>query len=176
MSQVLAVLIRAVVMIVTTPYYFFMGRPVNVPQPVPLPVPVPTPPARARDVYDDEIEDIMSKPVLERAHYVWGRWGTSGRTGMASSPLFWHLTPDGKPGWQDQDYVYGCPTQIKGSSCHIAYTPELTEKVHNHPLIPTSIRLNMAQADSAQQRRILEAFADIQREADRTFRTKAPAA
>lgn len=81
--------------------------------------------------------------------------------------LFQYCTPSG--GYVVTDGIHfasrcGCPVQVKGGSR--AWTSELTDKIRNDPRIPYDAIAITADLSC------LEAFAEIQREMDRTIRIK----
>lgn len=101
------------------------------------------------DIYDQEIEYLLANPGEIFKH-----WGSS-------SPLFSYLTESRTVSFVGNKSC-GCPTMIKGFE-DVAQADQLTELVCNCPLIPDD------ECDIIADRPMLEAFADIQREADRVL-------
>lgn len=109
------------------------------------------------DKYDVAIEDLTSHP--EEIGECW-----QNPTQHISGCLFDFLTPSGRREWIGDRYC-GCPTMVRAnSSLNPAWTLELTEAVRNDEQIPkTNTDITVAS---------LPAFAEIQRLADRTIRSK----
>ena len=101
------------------------------------------------DKYDEQIDRLMALSEEEFVGLKDAQWGNS-------VGLFSMCCP------YPYQCKYGCPTQIRGNSS-IAGTEELTEKIRNDKRIPDN------PDDIKQDRKMLGAFAEIQRECDKLF-------
>lgn len=109
------------------------------------------------DKYDDAIEYLTKHPDRIREC-----WRNPSRTDAGC--LFAFITPDG---WHASvgGKACGCPTLIRADATFSpAWTPELTEIIRNDERIPKHEAHITVES--------LPAFAEIQRLADRTIRTK----
>lgn len=111
------------------------------------------------DKYDDAIEYLTEHP-----HEISFAWAHS--QSHHAGCLFQFVTPDGLPfGWakESRGLSCGCPVQIRGWD-YVSTSEHLTDLIREDNRIPSDEESITVES--------LPAFAEIQRLADRTIRTK----
>jgi len=111
-----------------------------------------------KDIYEDEV-DRLEGVTFKAMYRAW-------RMGVEHSPLFDFLTPSRDEENRADGKFCGCPMLVMGG--HVAWTDELTRAVRRNREILDCFPLILS------TRRQLEAFAAVQRLADKMIPSRRP--